>query len=124
MRPERDRLGDILSSIHIIEATVSDMDKDGFLAAFREEARFADALCFRLVVIGEAVASLLEASRRDPTAFGIVAAHPEIDWPGYVGMRNIVAHQYFRRDPTAIWVAVTEELSDLKRVAERRLAAG
>lgn len=72
----------------------------------------------RLVVIGEAVGSLLDAARRDPAVSRLLGAHPEIDWLGYVGMRNIIAPRYFRRDPAAIWVTLTDELRDLKRAVE------
>ena len=37
---------------------------------------------------------------------GLRDGHPEIPWSGLIGMRNVIAHQYFgiSRDP--VWVAV------------------
>ena len=122
MRPERDRLSDMLSAIRAIENDVVGMDETSFLATFGVDSRFADAICFRLIVIGEAVAALREAARRDPAAAQIIATHPEIDWRGYVGMRNIVAHRYFRRDPAPIWLAIRDELPALRSVVEEALS--
>ena len=73
------------------------------------------------MVIGEAIDALLgdPAQGRAPAA--VIAAHPQIDWPGYAAMRHILAHQYFRRDPALIWTAIADELPALHDVVAREL---
>lgn len=46
-----------------------------------------DAILYDLLVIGEAVKTLGDAIKR---------AHPEIPWREISGMRDILAHEYFR----------------------------
>jgi uncharacterized protein with HEPN domain len=99
MRQDRQRLQDIAQAAAAIADSIAGLDARRFAAAFTADATFADALSYRLVVIGEAINALLADPAQARAAAAIVAAHPEIDWPGYAAMRPILAHQYFRRDP-------------------------
>ncbi len=58
-----------------------------------------------LQVIGEASKNLPET---------LVADHPEVDWSGLAGVRDIVTHRYFRVDWHLLWTSVHEELPVLK----------
>jgi len=60
-----------------------------------------EAICHRM---GEAAARLLHT---DHGRFA--AAHPEIDWVGIRGLRNVVAHQYEGVDHRIIWNALVTE---------------
>jgi len=60
-----------------------------------------EAICHRM---GEAAARLLYT---DHGRFA--AAHPEIDWVGIRGLRNVVAHQYEGVDHRIIWNALVTE---------------
>jgi uncharacterized protein with HEPN domain len=121
MRQERQRLQDIAQAAAAIAQSIAGMDSRRFAARFTTDATFADALSYRLVVIGEAIGALLgdPAQGRAPAA--LIAAHPQIDWPGYAAMRHILAHQYFRRDPALIWTAIADELPALHDVVAREL---
>lgn len=55
-------------------------------------------------MIGEA-AKLIPAVVRD--------RHPEIDWRGLGGLRDVLAHQYFRIDNAIVWDVVSRELPQL-----------
>lgn len=122
MRQQRQRLEDITQAAAAIAGSIVGLDSRRFAALFASDATFADALSYRLVVIGEAVNALLgdPAQGRAPAA--LIAAHPEIDWPGYAAMRHILAHQYFRRDPGLIWTAIADELPALHDVVAREVA--
>jgi uncharacterized protein with HEPN domain len=121
MRQERQRLQDIAQAAAAIAGSIAGLDSRRFTALFASDATFADALSYRLVVIGEAVNALLgdPAQGRAPAA--LIAAHPQIDWPGYAAMRHILAHQYFRRDPALIWTAIADELPALEDVVSAEL---
>jgi uncharacterized protein with HEPN domain len=37
----------------------------------------------------------------------LLARHPEVDWKGAIGFRDIIAHQYFDIDPEQVhWILV------------------
>ena len=74
------------------------------------------------MIIGEAVAALLRLAEREPGRFDQLAAYRAIDWEGFVAMRNVLAHQYFRRDPRLLWSAIHEELPTLRDAASALLA--
>lgn len=62
------------------------------------------AVARALEVIGEA------ASRADNE---MRAAYPDLPWGRMVGMRTILAHEYFRVDLDIVWQVVTESLPEL-----------
>ncbi len=52
-----------------------------------------------LTILGEAVKRLSQSFR---------AAHPEIPWPGFVGLRNVLTHEYDEIDNHKIFILATE----------------
>lgn len=46
---------------------------------------------------------------------GLTARYPEIDWPGIIGLRIVIAHHYWKIDLNQIWYTVTEEIPLFKR---------
>jgi uncharacterized protein with HEPN domain len=72
-----------------------------------------------LVAIGEACRQLAGGGEDagGPPPAAIVMAHPEIDWRGGIGLRNVLTHGYHRRDPPVIWRA-TGELAAPVRACE------
>lgn len=80
-----------------------------------EEARFLQddllrsAVLQKLSIIGEAASHLSK---------GFCERHPEVDWRGIVGFRNIAIHSYFAIEWPIVWVAATKEAPELReRVA-------
>jgi uncharacterized protein with HEPN domain len=70
------------------------------------DERTKDAILRNLQVIGEASKSLPES---------LVARHPEVDWSGLAGVRDIVTHRYFRIDWHLLWISIHEELPALQK---------
>jgi len=58
-----------------------------------------------LQIIGEALRSISEDFKRE---------HKGIPWKETIGMRNILVHRYFDLDTDLVWMAVTNDLPDLK----------
>jgi uncharacterized protein with HEPN domain len=102
---------------------VNGLDEPGFLQRFGDGINpFGAAISFALIAIGEACRQLVGdsgAQGRRPAP--IVSAHPEIDWRGWLGLRNVLTHGYHRRDPSVIWRA-TDELRVLVQTSEAWLA--
>ena len=122
MRQERQRLENIAQTAAAIARSIAGLDSRRFAALFAGDDTFADALSYRLVVIGEAIGALLGDPAQGRAAAALIAAHPQIDWPGYAAMRPILAHQDFRRAPALIWTTVADELPALHDVISRELA--
>jgi len=119
---DRQRLQDIAQAAAAIARSIAGLDSRRFAALFASDATFADALSYRLVVIAEAVNALLGDPAQGRVSAAVIAAQPQIDWPGYAATRHILAHQYFRRDPALIWTTISDELPALHDVVTRELA--
>ena len=100
MRPDRDRLGDILEAIGKIREP---------LPSSVEELMASELLqvwvIYHLQVIGEA------ANNLSPD---LVAAHPEIPWRKITGLRHVIVHRYFGIDLAIVWRLVTGDLPALE----------
>ncbi len=78
-----------------------------------EEAQVAfDAILYDLLVIGEAVKSLT-SELKDEYSF--------IPWNQIAGMRDILAHEYFRVEGKVVRATIDKPLQDLKKVCELAL---
>ena len=64
-----------------------------------------DAVCYRVIVIGEAVKSL-HSSFTDQ--------FPEVPWSNITRMRDLITHHYHRRDAEVIRATIGEPLAALK----------
>lgn len=108
MRPESELVADVARHGRLVLDLGGDLDEATFAHRFSDGINpFAAAISFALVVIGEACRQLVGGSPGPPPA-AIVAAHPEIDWRGWTGLRNVLTHGYHRRDPATIWRAIGE----------------
>ena len=94
-------LYDMLQSMEKIEEYTHALSLEQLL---RDE-RTKDAVLRNIQVIGD-------ASKDLPAGF--IAKHPDIDWSGIAGMRNIITHRYFHVDWNLEWISIHEELPVLK----------
>lgn len=69
-----------------------------------------DAVLYDLLVIGEAIKSIPADWRQ---------LHPEVPWSDAVGMRDILAHQYFRIRSDVVRSTLDAPLRALERACER-----
>jgi uncharacterized protein with HEPN domain len=104
-----DSLLDILELIERIDRQTKGVTRDQFLA----DADMQDATAYRLLAIGEAAKNLDE---------DITSRHPHIPWRQVVGMRNILAHEYFSRESEIIWETIETGLPELVTACRAELA--
>ena len=95
-------LFDIDQSVEKIRMFTHDISFDQLMA----DERTKDAILRNLQVVGEASKNLPES---------IIASHPEVDWSGLAGVRDIVTHRYFRVDWNLLWTTIHEELPVLQK---------
>ena len=100
MRPDRDRLEDILEAIEKIRER---------LPPSVEELMASELLqvwtVYHLQVIGEAANNLSPA---------LIAAHPEVPWTKVVALRHVLVHQYFGVDLAIVWRLAADDLPALE----------
>lgn len=72
------------------------------------------AVLFNLIVIGEAIKNV-DADLRE--------AAPEVPWSDYAGLRDVIAHQYFRIQGQLVEETVGRDLPALRAAVERLLAS-
>jgi uncharacterized protein with HEPN domain len=113
MRDLPDRLTDIRTAAADILAFVEGLDEAAFIALPETDRRTYRAIKNALAEIGEAIKQLPPE---------VLAAHRGIDWRGFAGLRDIVAHQYFSVELPRLWPTVAGELPALLAAVDAELA--
>ena len=109
VRDYRLYLDDILSAIQSIEEYTQNLVYDDFA----KDKKTQDEVVRNLEIIGEASNQLPESVR---------ASAPEIEWRKIVGIRNILAHEYFGVSLPIIWDVIQNKLDELSSVCLRLLS--
>ena len=102
-RGEQERLRDIKDAITAIRRH---LEQAGETTAAKKDPLLHDALLFQFIVIGEAVKNLSPETRESA---------PEIPWADISGLRDLIAHEYFRIDIHRVLEIVERDLPPLER---------
>ncbi len=94
---------------------IAELDETAFDTLADTDHRTFRAIKNALTEIGEAIKSLPDE---------LCARHGGIDWKGFAGLRDMVAHQYFRLDTQRLWPVLVEELPVLLEAVEEELGTG
>ena len=106
-RDPRLYLDDILEAIIQIQEYISGVD----FVNFEQDRKTQDAVVRNLEIIGEAAGRLPES---------IKAGAADIEWRKIIGLRNILAHEYFSVSLPVVWDIVQNKLDSLE-IATRKL---
>ncbi len=98
-------LQDILDAIAKVERYSAGLD----LEQFKLDELHIDGINMNLIVIGEAANAVPD---------DIQQKYPQIDWRNVIGLRNAIAHEYFRLNLDRIWDIVEVEIPELKRLIQ------
>ena len=104
MRDDAERLRDILEAIERIEKY-----KARGREAFHNDELVQTWTVHHIQIVGEAVRKLSDDLRK---------RHPEVPWLQITAMRNVLVHDYFTVDLEEVWVAIEQDLPELKRKIE------
>ncbi len=108
-------LEDMLQSMNRIEEYPGELDFE----KFKMNYLVVDAIIRNLEVIGE-------ASKNIP--IDIQGKYPEIPWRKMVGLRNLIAYEYFGIDYEMIWEIAKKNLPqnqiDLQKIIKKEKAQG
>lgn len=109
-RDERERLRDIKDAITAIREHV---ERGHAEFSSLDDPLVHDALLYQFVVIGEAVKNLSDATRQRAT---------EIPWNDVAGLRDLIAHEYFRIEMDRVMAIVDRDLAPLEAAIDRLLS--
>lgn len=62
------------------------------------------AILYQITIMGEATKRLSREFR---------SQHTEVPWDDIAGMRDIIAHQYYRLDMNIVWQVIQRNIPDL-----------
>lgn len=82
------------------------------LPAFVADEMAYDAVLRNLQIIGEAAKSIPAEVRH---------LHPDVDWKGMAGLRDVLAHAYFGLDDETLWDVITTKVPKLRDQVRRIL---
>lgn len=102
------RLEDILEAGLLIESYIEGLEYESFV----EDRRTVDAVTRNLEIIGEAVKNLPES---------MTMQFPDIPWRAIAGLRDILAHCYFRTEDAIIWDSARNHNPQLMTAAKNLL---
>lgn len=109
----RDCLAHIVLATGTIGRYTAGLSREDFLS----DSKTQDAVIRNLEVIGEACNRIVT----EHAAFA--AAHPEVPWAAAYGMRNALAHGYFKVDHQIVWTTVRNDLPGLEAAVQKVLEA-
>ena len=89
-------IGHVVMAMRFVADFIDGMTLDDFLA----DRKTRDAVIRNCEVIGEAIKHVPDDYRRQ---------HPDVDWSGLAGLRDVLIHQYFGVDYIALWNIVAQE---------------
>ena len=78
---------------------------EGGAEAFFSDTRTQDAVLRNLHTLSESTQRLSQTMK---------ASHPEVDWRGISGFRNILVHDYLGVNLVLVWEVVERDLPDFK----------
>lgn len=91
----------ILESIKILRESTFKVSRD----KFESNTNMQDAAIRRIEIIGEAAKNISP---------GLKFKHPEINWKGVTGMRDVLIHAYFSVDVALVWDVIKKDIPKLE----------
>ena len=100
----------------ILKRSETILSPDDFLTAPSGVERL-ESICMLLIAIGESVKRIDKATNKE-----LLSHHPEIDWKGVMGMRDIIAHHYFDIDAVIVFDVMKNDLPAVKMTIDKMLS--
>ena len=112
----RERLQQVENSLHrILQRSSTVQSPDDFKASDGNLDKL-DAIAMMLIAIGESFRKIdLETDGQ------WLSSYPEIDWSGVIGLRHVLAHDYFDIDSEEIYKICRRDIPQLLNTVQRML---
>lgn len=113
---EKDKLAHIkllLSAVQNIKDFISTNEGSTMeFSDFENDRKTQSSVIMQLQVIGELVKKIPEELK----------SNINLPWKKMIGLRDIIAHEYFSLDLEAVWKTATEDVPNLAREIKRHLS--
>jgi uncharacterized protein with HEPN domain len=114
----REKLEQVREALLRIEKRSSSIQSPGDFLDSEDNMEKLDAIAMMLIAVGE---SFRKIDRE--TDGKLLAKYPDIDWRGVIGLRNVLAHDYFDIDAEEIFKICKHDaprlLNSVKQMLER-----
>lgn len=112
----REKLEQIEESMRRIERRSSSIESPEDFSVTEDNLDKLDAIAMMLLAIGESFKKIdIETDGR------LLEKYPEIDWRGVIGLRNVLAHDYFDIDAEEIFKICKRDIPQLIDTVQRML---
>jgi len=112
----RERLLQIEESLNRIQRRFSGIRSPDDFTANDENLDKLDAIAMMLIAVGESFKKI-----DFETDGQYLEKYPEIDWHGVIGLRNVLAHDYFDIDSEEIFKICRRDIPQLLNTVQRML---
>jgi len=112
----RERLEGILEVLQRIPRRMADISSADSFAESDEGKDRLDAICMTLIAVGEAFKQI--DRKTDGT---LLARYSEVDWPGVMGVRDVIAHGYFDVDADEVFAICQTDIPSLIETVRKML---
>jgi uncharacterized protein with HEPN domain len=112
----RERLEKVQEALLRIEKRSSSIQSPQDFMAGDDNMQKLDAIAMMLIAVGE---SFKKIDRE--TDGQLLVKYPEIDWHGVIGLRNVLAHDYFDIDAEEIFKICKQDIPQLLDAVKQML---
>ena len=112
----REKLEQVREALLRIEKRSSSIQSPGDFLDSEDNMEKLDAIAMMLIAVGE---SFKKIDRE--TDGQLLAKYPEIDWHGVIGLRNVLAHDYFDINAEEIFKICKQDVPQLLDAVKRML---
>ena len=106
----KDKLEQILKAVLRIEKRFSTIGTPFDFILTEPNRDKLDAIAMLLIAIGESFKKIDKETKGE-----LLTKYPEIDWKGVIGVRHVLAHDYFDLDVEEIFKICKQDISYLKK---------
>ena len=111
-----ERLESVLEALQRIPRRLANVPSAEAFAQGDEGKDRLDAICMILIAVGEAFKQI---DRK--TGGKLLPRYPEVDWPGVMGVRDVIAHGYFDVDAEEVFAICHTDIPVLIQTVRKML---
>ena len=111
-----DMLQQLVETVERIQMSFASIPEPDFFYASAEGQEKLDAIGMKLLAIGELLKKIDKKTSKT-----LLAQYPEIDWTGFIGLRDVIAHDYYNLNPVKIFAICSSEIALLHSTVNRMI---
>ena len=111
-----DMLQQLAETVERIQMSFSSVSEPDFFYASAEGQEKLDAIGMKLLAIGELLKKIDKKTSKT-----LLAQYPEIDWTGFIGLRDVIAHDYYNLNPVKIFAICSGKIALLHSTVNRMI---